>query len=79
MSDPAKIDTNPNPDKRLVTEDFESLCHQRATYAREGKLTWPQATDSMQAYAFTRDTIEVLGQDAVQKIMAQSLLMRARS
>jgi hypothetical protein len=79
MPDPAKIDTNPNPDKQIVTEDFESLCRQRVTYARDGKLTWPQAIDSMQAYAFTRDIIEVLGQDAVQEIMAQSLLMRGQS
>lgn len=75
MPSSPKIDTKSLADKRIVTEDFATLCRQRLASAQIGEMTWQEAIDSMQAYAFTRDIIEAIGQDRVQELMAQAMLL----
>jgi hypothetical protein len=72
MPDPAKIDTIPNPDKRLLTDSFAALCHSRAMRYGAGELGGQEAWDWLYDWALTRNLIDAIGDDGVQEIIAEA-------
>jgi hypothetical protein len=53
---------------------FKSICEEWAARYDNGELTAIEAVDWCQAWAYTRGLVETLGQDEVQRIMAEAFL-----
>lgn len=53
---------------------FPALCWARAYHWSQGEETLPDAVDWLQDWASTRGLVELIGQDAVQAIMAEHVL-----
>jgi hypothetical protein len=55
-----------------VTESFAALCQSRAMRYGAGELSGQDAVDWLYDWAFTRNLIDAIGDDAVQAIIADA-------
>lgn len=51
---------------------FPALCQARAYAFGQGEVSLPDAVDTLQDWAMTRGLVELIGQDEVQRIMAEA-------
>lgn len=60
--------------QQRLEEAFPVLCQGHALAYSQGRLRLQDAVDTLQDWAFSRGLVELIGQDEVQRIMAEAFL-----